>query len=271
MMSNHTRPIYSLLLNTCSSWILLFLRNVSPTLGSWLCWARAVNVHPIRLLVLQMCALSMNPRLHCTLFLSTDSRWLLFCSVVFRLLLVFCLSYLKKLLNLVTVDCSGVCTVCLCNVGSVCTFWWGSNARSSLTLYFPLPSKGGSQRLTSRAKHPVSPAMAVPHAVPSEAEVLDPVSWQGKLRRVITVTGVGVPVEFTEGTLHHTKETVQVAHYKLWCIHWWVPQDTRDNVIGCAHPRLLVHLWGKITEEQHNNRGESESRSLRMMLSLSDD
>lgn len=56
---------------------------------------------------------------------------------------------------------------------------WG---RPSLTLDFLIPSKGGSQRLTSGAKHPVGSAVAVPHAVPSVGEVLDPVFWQGQFR-----------------------------------------------------------------------------------------
>lgn len=91
----------------------------------------------------------------------------------------------------------------------------GSNKGCSLTLYFLLPSKGGSQRLTGGAKHPVSPAVAVPDAVPSVGEVLDPVSGQGQLRGVITVAGVGVPVKFIEGTLQHTKEAIHIPHYKF--------------------------------------------------------
>lgn len=92
---------------------------------------------------------------------------------------------------------------------------WGSNKGSTLTLYYLLLSKGGSQRLTGGAKHPVSPAVAVPDAVPSVGEVLDPVSGQGQLRRVITVAGVSVPVEVIEGTLQHTKEAINIAHYKF--------------------------------------------------------
>lgn len=92
---------------------------------------------------------------------------------------------------------------------------WGSNKGSSLTLYFLLPSKGGSQRLTSGAKHPVSSAVAVPDAVPSVGEVLDPVSGQGQLGGVITVAGVGVPVEVNKGTLQHTKEAIHIPHYEL--------------------------------------------------------
>lgn len=81
---------------------------------------------------------------------------------------------------------------------------WGSNRGSSLTLYFLLPSKGGSQRLTGGAKHPVSPAFSVPDAVAPVDEVLDPVSRQGQFSRVITVVGVDVPVVVIEGTLQHT-------------------------------------------------------------------
>lgn len=102
-----------------------------------------------------------------------------------------------------SVECTGFCKFCVCKVGS------------SITLYFLLPSKGGSQRLTSGAKHPVSPAVAVPDTVPSVGEVLDPVSGQGQLNRVITVTGVGVPVEVIEGTLQHTKEAIHIPHYKF--------------------------------------------------------
>lgn len=161
---------------------------------------------------------------------------------------------------------SGIYTVCVCTFGSVCMLWWGSNTRCSLTLYFPLTSKGGSQSLTSGAKNPVHPAMAVPHAVSSVFEVLDPVSGQGQLRRVITVAGVGVPVEVTEGPLNHTKETIHIAHYKFWCIHWRVPQDPRNNIVCCAHTRLFVHLWGRIKGIKHINIGKGESRSLKSMM-----
>lgn len=84
-----------------------------------------------------------------------------------------------------------------------------------LTLYFLLPSKGGSQRLTSGAKHPVGPGVAVPDAVPSVGEVLDPVSGQGQLRGVVTIAGVGVPFEVVEGTLQNAKEAVHIANNKL--------------------------------------------------------
>lgn len=69
--------------------------------------------------------------------------------------------------------------------------------------------------MTSGAKNPVSPAVAVPDAVPSVGEVLDPVSGQSQLSGVITVAGVGVPVEITEGTLQHTKEAIHIAHHKV--------------------------------------------------------
>lgn len=91
----------------------------------------------------------------------------------------------------------------------------GTNKGLFLTLYFLLPSKGGSQRLTSGAKHPVSPGVPVPDTVPSVGEVLDPVSGQGQLRGIITVTWVGVPVEVIEGTLKHTKEAIHIAYYKF--------------------------------------------------------
>lgn len=84
-----------------------------------------------------------------------------------------------------------------------------------LTLYFLLPSKGGSQRLTSGSKHPVGPGVAVPDAVPSVGEVLDPVSGQGQLGGVVTVAGVGIPVEVVEGTFQNAKETVHIANNKL--------------------------------------------------------
>ncbi|KAF3839664.1 hypothetical protein F7725_018381 [Dissostichus mawsoni] len=58
---------------------------------------------------------------------------------------------------------------------------------SILTLYFLHPSKGGSQRLAGGAEHPVGPAVAVPDAVPSVGEVLDPVSGQGQLHGVVAV------------------------------------------------------------------------------------
>lgn len=69
--------------------------------------------------------------------------------------------------------------------------------------------------MTSGAKHPVSPAVAVPDAVPSVGEVLDPVSGQGQLRGVITVAGVGVPIEVIEGTLQHTEEAIYIPHHKF--------------------------------------------------------
>lgn len=135
----------------------------------------------------------------------------------------------------------------------ICTFVSYNEVitHGDLTLYFPLTSKRGSQRLTGGAENPVHPAMAVPHTVSSVFKVLDPVSGQGQLRGVITVAGVGVPVEVTEGPLNHTKEAIHVAHYKVWCIHWRVPQNPRDNVVCCAHTRLFVHLWGKLKGQKH--------------------
>lgn len=123
-----------------------------------------------------------------------------------------------------------------------------------LTLYFLLPSKGGSERLTSGAKHPVGPRVPVPDAMPSVGEVLDPVSGQGQLSRVITVTGVGVPAEVIEGTLQHAKEAIHIPNYKFWRIHWRVPQNPRNNLICCAHAGLFVHFW--------------ESESQKMQLSI---
>lgn len=95
---------------------------------------------------------------------------------------------------------------------------FGSEARkevSFLTFYFLLSSKGGSQRLTRGTKNPVSPVVPVPDTESSVGEVLDPVSGQGQLRRKITVTGVYVPVEVTEGALQHSKEAIHIAHYKF--------------------------------------------------------
>lgn len=69
--------------------------------------------------------------------------------------------------------------------------------------------------MTGGAKHPVSSGVAVPDAVPSVGEVLDPVSGQGQLSRIITVAGVGVPAEVTEGALQHTEEAIHIAHYKF--------------------------------------------------------
>lgn len=90
-----------------------------------------------------------------------------------------------------------------------------TEAEKGLTLYFLLLSKRGSQRLTGGAKNPVSSAVAVPDAVPSVGEVLDPVSGQSQLCGVVAVTGVGVPVEVTERALQHTEEAIHVAHHKL--------------------------------------------------------
>lgn len=70
-----------------------------------------------------------------------------------------------------------------------------------LTVYFLHSSKGGSQRLTGGAKHPVSSGVPVPDTVPSVGEILDPVSGQGQLSRVVTIAGVGVPREVIEGAL----------------------------------------------------------------------
>lgn len=118
-----------------------------------------------------------------------------------------------------------------------------------LTLYFLLPSKGGSQRLTGGAKHPVGPCVPVPDTMPSVGEVLDPVSGQGQLSRVITVTGVGVPAEVIEGTLQHAKEAIHVPNYKFWRIHWRVPQNPRNNLICCAHAGLFVHFWERESQK----------------------
>lgn len=232
--SVHARPIiWSLLLNTCS---LLFLRNVPCTLR-WLCCVTSVNIPLIQRLFLQMCALSRTACLRFALFLpSLSGRQL-----ILLLLVVFCVFLENKGSHSVGRN-PEFCAVSLCEIEYSCMFWQGG----PLTLYFLLPSKGGSQRLTGGAEHSVGPAVAVPHAVSSVGEVLDPVSWQGKLSGVITVTGVGIPVEFTERALHHTKEAIHIAHYKLGCIHWWVPQDPRDNVISCPHTRLFVHLWWRI-------------------------
>lgn len=263
------RPNCSLLCNTCSSWFLLFLRSVFATLPSWLCWVRGVNIHLSWLLLLHMCVLGVSTLLSFTLFLPTDSRWLLFCCfMVLLLLLVICvISWKRNDYNLVSVnptECAGFGQFCVCTVKR------GTYRGFLLTLYFLLPSKGGSQRLTGGAKHPVSPGVPVPDAVPSVGEVLDPVSGQGQLSRVITVTGVGVPVEVIEGTLQHTKEAIHIPHYKFWSIHWWVPQDPRDNVICCAHARLFVHFWERMRhkesvktdecKEHHQNQMTWETR-----------
>lgn len=73
--------------------------------------------------------------------------------------------------------------------------------------------------MTGGAKHPVGPAVAVPDAVPSVGEVLDPVSGQGQLSSVVTVAGVGIPVEVVEGTLQHTEEAIHIPHHKFRSIH----------------------------------------------------
>lgn len=87
--------------------------------------------------------------------------------------------------------------------------------KSSFTLYYLLLSKGGSQRLTSGAKNLVGSGVAVPDAVAFVTEVLDPVSGQGQLGRVVAVTGVRVPAEVTERALQHAQEAVHIAHNKL--------------------------------------------------------
>ena len=132
-----------------------------------------------------------------------------------------------------------VCVWGVCEVGAAIK-------RSSLTLYFLLLSKGGSQRLTGGAKHPVLSGVAVPDAEPSVSEVLDPVSGQGQLRSIVTVTWAGFPVEVTEGALEHAQEAIQVTNHKLWWIHRWVPQDPRDNVSCSSHARLFVSFCGRI-------------------------
>lgn len=91
----------------------------------------------------------------------------------------------------------------------------GTTKAASPTSYFLFPSKGGSQRLTCGTENSVSPGVAVPDTVPSVSEVLDPVSGQGQLNSVITVTWVGLPVEVTEGALQHAKESIHIAHYKF--------------------------------------------------------
>lgn len=109
-----------------------------------------------------------------------------------------------------------------------------------LTIYFLFPSKGGSQRLTGGAKHPVSSGMSVPDTVPSVGEILDPVSGQGQLSGVITVAGVGVPHEVIKGTLQHTKEAIHITDNKFRRIHRRVPQDARNYVISCPHAGLFL-------------------------------
>lgn len=84
-----------------------------------------------------------------------------------------------------------------------------------LTVYFLRPSKGGSQSLAGGAKHPVSSGVAVPDAVASVGEILDPVFGQGQLGGVVTVAGVGVPREVIEGALQHTEEAVHITHNKF--------------------------------------------------------
>lgn len=84
-----------------------------------------------------------------------------------------------------------------------------------LTVDFLRPSKGGSQRLTGGAKHPVSSSVAVPDTVPSVGEILDPVPGQGQLSGVVTVAGVGVPREVIEGALQHAKEAIHITHNKF--------------------------------------------------------
>lgn len=96
--------------------------------------------------------------------------------------------------------------------------------------------------MTGGAKHPVGPAVAVPDAVPSVGEVLDPVSGQGQLGGVVAVTWVGVPVKITEGALQHAQETVHVAHNELGRVHRGVPEDPRDHVVGCPHARLFIDV-----------------------------
>ena len=84
-----------------------------------------------------------------------------------------------------------------------------------LTFYFLFSSKGGSQRLTGGTENPVSPAVPIPDTVSPVREVLDPVSGQSQLSGEITVTGVDIPVEVTEGALEHSKEAIHIAHYEI--------------------------------------------------------
>ena len=147
--------------------------------------------------------------------------------------------------------------VCVCECVCVLVYVCGHRApgprTASLTPCFPFLSKGGSQRLSGGAEHPVRSAVAVPDALSSEGKVLDPVSGQGQLFGIVAVARFGVPVELGEGALQHTQEAVQVAHDEVLRVRRCVPQDPRDHVIRCAHSKLFLTfycLWGEGGERE---------------------
>lgn len=59
------------------------------------------------------------------------------------------------------------------------------------------------------------------------------------------VTHLSVPREVREWAFQHPKETVQVTDYKISWVHWGVPYNSGDDIVGCAHAWLLLTPWDR--------------------------
>lgn len=71
-------------------------------------------------------------------------------------------------------------------------------------------------------------------------------TWHKIVNHISTdVTHLSVPWEVREWAFQHPKEAVQVTNYKISWVHWGVPFNSGDDIVGCTHAWLLLTPWDR--------------------------